>query len=173
MRRDSLESFPRVALGSSSFAGCCHPGWRRTKRFVAPRAGFAPAAPRLTAACSTVELPGNETCWRTPWGSNPARRVLTRPRNHQMCLESVFVFFLRQFCKKLLGSVASGAEGQIRTGAGRVRADRASATPPRRTKTGDEPGFACCYLAPGVRVERTFPVSETGGLPLADPGSTS
>lgn len=116
-------------------------------------------------------MTGDEV-WRTPWGSNPARHALTMRRNHQMCLESVFVFCVSlQGYWVLLVLVASGAEGQIRTGAGRVRADRASATPPRRTKTGDEPGSACCCLAPGVRVERTFPVSETGGLPLADPGS--
>jgi hypothetical protein len=33
------------------------PGWTRMK--VAPRAGFEPATNRLTAGCSTTELPGN------------------------------------------------------------------------------------------------------------------
>jgi hypothetical protein len=30
-------------------------------KFLAPRAGFEPATNRLTAGCSTTELPGNNT----------------------------------------------------------------------------------------------------------------
>src|SRR5262245_37464083 len=35
------------------------PGWSPRGLRVAPRAGFEPATNRLTAGCSTTELPGN------------------------------------------------------------------------------------------------------------------
>src|SRR3954469_2810480 len=34
---------------------------------MAPRAGFEPATNRLTAGCSTTELPGNETRYAVMW----------------------------------------------------------------------------------------------------------
>jgi hypothetical protein len=39
---------------------------QRTKRMVAPRAGFEPATNRLTAGCSTAELPGNDATRDSP-----------------------------------------------------------------------------------------------------------
>ena len=41
---------------------------------VAPRAGFEPATNRLTAGCSTTELPGNKPVLRRR-GYNKAQRL--------------------------------------------------------------------------------------------------
>jgi hypothetical protein len=48
-------------------------GGRPDSEEVAPRAGFEPATNRLTAGCSTTELPGNLSLWPSPklgkwWG---------------------------------------------------------------------------------------------------------
>lgn len=39
--------------------------WARYLENLAPRAGFEPATNRLTAGCSTTELPGNSALVRT------------------------------------------------------------------------------------------------------------
>src|SRR5271155_5340984 len=79
---------PAVAAGAFSrragiFADCCQPrcqvavwlfGWLEAFGLsacfsLAPRAGFEPATNRLTAGCSTTELPGNgaEAAWAEPY----------------------------------------------------------------------------------------------------------
>src|SRR5262245_26094408 len=53
----------------------------KSRLLLAPRAGFEPATQRLTAACSTTELPGNgrhiasgvALCKAAPWAAFPGR----------------------------------------------------------------------------------------------------
>jgi hypothetical protein len=50
--------------------------YRKSLFHVAPRAGFEPATQRLTAACSTTELPGNGPAYSKRTGglqSGPGR----------------------------------------------------------------------------------------------------
>jgi hypothetical protein len=66
---------PNYCRRQLKFADCCHrccqtafseSPWGRCRLSIrlnlAPRAGFEPATNRLTAGCSTAELPGNSSC---------------------------------------------------------------------------------------------------------------
>jgi hypothetical protein len=67
----------RIAAGKLGFSS--FPGLQRTcaDLEVAPGEGFEPPAKRLTAACSTTELPGISACRPRPGATNrPYNRAL-------------------------------------------------------------------------------------------------
>ena len=57
---------------------------------LAPRAGFEPATNRLTAGCSTTELPGNSLC-SCEWGAYNKASPPMKARNAEMCRRSARV----------------------------------------------------------------------------------
>src|SRR3984885_10573977 len=54
----------------------------RREQALAPRAGFEPATNRLTAGCSTAELPGNSSC-RARNAYNKAGRALKAAKRRE------------------------------------------------------------------------------------------
>jgi hypothetical protein len=56
--------------------------------YLAPRAGFEPATNRLTAGCSTAELPGNSSCRaRNAYNkAGPALKAAKRRKSRCVCL---------------------------------------------------------------------------------------
>src|ERR1700737_1292073 len=66
---------------------------QRSKTALAPRAGFEPATQRLTAACSTTELPGNGAAYSKAPGDLQSANPVAFPRRctpgiHRQAIEN-------------------------------------------------------------------------------------
>ena len=59
---------------------------QKAKIGLAPRAGFEPATNRLTAGCSTAELPGNSSCRARNAYNKAGRALKAAKRRESLCV---------------------------------------------------------------------------------------
>jgi hypothetical protein len=110
---------------------------------LAPRAGFEPATNRLTAGCSTTELPGNR-------GSHVSGAAYSKP-----------VSALQRSISYFFGAFSPGAFSQSRAGA-LILAVWRGARNPKRGCGFRQVVFLLCPNGPPTRHERSKPQSSTG-----------
>lgn len=76
--------YPELLRTNDGDGDADRPASRAQRAQLAPRAGFEPATNRLTAGCSTTELPGNTCCSGLPHGQAAAYIRASLPAKAEM-----------------------------------------------------------------------------------------